>query len=119
MSEPHAPTTGPAAGRSAEQELQQAIAQIEAALEQPTRQLQREVDLAEDAVVRVRDRLIEQLRAEPEAERAPARRAALEQVNQAISLLAGVEYPIAAVYRRLLEEARDCLRHLLETGRLA
>jgi hypothetical protein len=90
-----------------------AVQTLEAALKLPPLQLTSEVDLAERAVARLRDHLIDQLRQAPSGPAAPHRRAALEQVNAGLSLIAGAEYPVAGIQRKLLEQARDVLKQLL------
>lgn len=57
------------------------------------------IDAAEQALVRLRDALIERYRIAPEL------RARLDQVNVAISLVVGIEAPITARQRQRLESA--------------
>jgi hypothetical protein len=74
----------------------------------------REIDVAERAIVRLRDGLIEELRQNPAGERAERMRNVLKQVNVAISLVAGIEYPAAGPQGQLLEQARIVLQNLLD-----
>jgi len=59
------------------------------------------VDHAENIVVHVRDGLIERLRAEG----APRWRKPLDQVNMALSLIAGVTYPANKIYKQYVQDA--------------
>ncbi|MFP4349156.1 MAG: hypothetical protein ACLFQY_12790 [Desulfococcaceae bacterium] len=71
--------------------------------------LEREVDRAENRVVKLRDCLIERLRADkPSAERA-RRRESLDRVNQVLSLIAGVEYPATGIHKNYMKDARQVL----------
>ena len=69
-------------------------------------------------MVRIRDRLIEQLRHDGTSSMAARQRIALEHLNAALSLIAGVEYPAAGIQRSSLEETRDILVRVLEDNLL-
>jgi hypothetical protein len=77
--------------------------------------LRAEVDEVERAVVAVRDHLIQRLRQTPRTPD-PALRRALDQVNVALSLVVGIEYPVGSVQRDLIEQARATLTALLAEG---
>lgn len=112
--------SGPAAtapgSRSLTEPCQAAIEALERALGQPPGEVPEEVDVAERAVVRLRDELIERLRRQTDAEAAPSWRAALGRANASLSLIAGVEYPASSIQRELLGRARDHLQELLDNG---
>jgi len=72
------------------------------------------VDVAERAIVRVRDCLIERLREQGNAPEAARWRLILDQVNVALSLLAGVEYPAAGIQQQPLHQARDLLKRTMD-----
>lgn len=81
------------------------------ALAKPPKQLGAEVDIAEQQVVRIRDRLIDNLR-RADTEPDDPRRAALKRVNMALSLIVGVEYAAGGIQRKPLAEAGKLLREL-------
>ncbi len=97
---------------------QVAVAAIERALQLPPLQLNLEVDAAERAVVHMRDHLIDRLRQDGTAAEAPGWRAMLKQVNTALSLIVGVEYPSVGERPKPLEQARDLLQGLLDEGQV-
>ena len=74
--------------------------------------LQRELARAEQAVVRLRDGLIARLRATAPDENAARPRAALTEINVALSLIVGGEYPVGQIERRFLGDASGVLRGL-------
>lgn len=92
-----------------------AVALLEDALSKPPEALRAEVDEVERAVVAVRDHLIQRLRQTPRTPD-PALRHALDQVNVALSLVVGIEYPVGSVQRDLIEQARATLAALLDEG---
>ncbi len=67
------------------------------------------MDVAEKAINRMRDRLIDDARKAPPEHQAVLR-AALHQTNVALSLIVGVEYPATGSQRKPLEMARDVLQ---------
>ena len=75
-----------------------------------------EVDVAERAIVRLRDNLIDQLRQENSETEARRLRTKLERLNVAISLIVGVEYPAAGIQQQLLDQAYDALKEALADG---
>jgi hypothetical protein len=85
------------------------LAQLEDALARPPDQLGEEVDQVERELATLRDELIADLRAN-------GRRAGLDQVNAVLSLVVGLEYPATGIQRTLIEQARDALRALLDSG---
>jgi hypothetical protein len=97
-------------------QVQETIAALEAALQTPAKHLKDEVDRALRAAVRLRDTLITRLRGESAAEDVVATRAALDQVNVAVSLIAGVEYPAEKVQREALQQAKGVLEGLVGAG---
>ena len=99
-------------------QCQEAVEALDRALDLPPQQLGREVDQVENTVVRIRDRLIEQLRHDGTSSVAARQRIALEPLNAALSLITGVEYPAAGIQRSSLEEARDILVRVLEDNLL-
>ena len=93
---------------------QEAVQALQQALNQPSLSLTEEVDQAERAVVRLRDALIERLRASDPASEDKQLRARLNIVNMCLSCIAGVEYPAGGIQRKLLEQAHEELVRLSE-----
>ena len=91
-------------------QMRQAIEKLTAAHEVPPRQVGRVIDDVENDVVRIRDALITRLRSDDAMQTRVQTRAMLDQVNIALSLLVGMEYPSAGVQRSLIEHARDALQ---------
>ena len=87
------------------------LAQLEDALTRPPDRLGEEVDQVERELATLRDELIADLRAN-------GRRAGLDRVNAVLSLVVGLEYPAAGIQRKLIEQARDALGALLDSGEL-
>ena len=106
----------PAFARIAD-DVRAAIAMIDDAMKRPPLELTHEVDGAERKVVDVRDALIAIVRAGDG--RSVRARAALDEVNAALSLLAGVEYPATGVQRSMLQQSLEALRDLLDRRHLA
>ena len=94
------------------QHCEEAVAAIEAVLAEKPRQRLQIVDFGECAIVRLRDCLIERLRQGEQAGLAQQLQDALDQVNIALSLVVGVEYPGAGIQQRSLEQAREVLIEL-------
>ena len=86
------------------------VAALERALRLKPEDLGQEVDTAERLVVRLRDCLIEWIR--PGDSAGHRWQTALDQVNAALSLIVGVEYPAVGIQRSLLEQARESLKAL-------
>ncbi len=95
-----------------EAERQHAVAALDRALSGKPAEEKETVDVAERAVVHLRDALIEQLRNQSESSVDPTCRQKLDQVNMAISLIGGVEYPAEGPQRKPLEQAREVLQSL-------
>ena len=83
----------------------EAVRLLDDALGKPPAELKAEVDVAERAVVALRDALIAQRRESP----SEAVQARLDQVNVALSLVVGLEYPMGGLQRTMLEQARSVL----------
>lgn len=83
---------------------------LDAAREADPMTLQRETARAERAISRLRDGLIARLRAAPPAEDTARPRAALAQINVALSLVVGGEYPVGRIERRFVGDASGVLR---------
>ena len=94
------------------QHCEEAVEAIEAVLAEKPRQRLQIVDFGESAIVRLRDCLIERLRQENQSSLAQPLQDALNQVNIALSLIVGVEYPGAGIQQRPLEQAREVLEKL-------
>ena len=75
------------------------------ALDKPPAELKAEVDRAERAIVALRDALILRRR-EAASEQVQTH---LDQVNTALSLIVGLEYPMGGLQRDMLEQARSVL----------
>lgn len=105
--------TGPSSASPQPAELcGEAIWLLDAALSKPPAALKAEVDVAEVAVVALRDQLIRVWRSSP----APSIRAALDSVNAALSLVVGLEYPMGGLQRDMLKQARSALQSTLDSG---
>lgn len=91
-----------------------AIGLLDEALSKPPAELKAEVDQAERAVVALRDELIDRWRTAAEAKV----RKALDEVNAALSLIVGLEYPMGGLQRKMLEQARGALQSTLDSGDL-
>ena len=87
-----------------------AVEALEQALGLPPAELTAQVDVAERAIARLRNRLIAELRAAQTGEDTGQCRQTLDTANVALSLVAGVEYPAAGIQRELLEQALKVLR---------
>ena len=98
------------------QHLHAAVDALDQALSLPSTQIKEEVDVAERAVVRLRDAAIERLRGDSAAEDQPPLKAARHGANVALSLIASVEYPAAKIQRSKLESARGVLQGLVAAG---
>ncbi|MEW6333680.1 MAG: hypothetical protein AB1558_05385 [Thermodesulfobacteriota bacterium] len=89
---------------------QKALSKLDTALDLHPPRLLDEVDVAENAVARLRDVLIGRHRkAQSPADGAEVKRV-LDRVNTALSLIAGVIYPSGGIQRSCIEEARNLLR---------
>jgi tagatose-1,6-bisphosphate aldolase non-catalytic subunit AgaZ/GatZ len=90
----------------------EALRVLDAAMDKPPTELNAEADTAEREIAALRDLLIERTRQRTLA----ASSAALEQVNVALSLVVGLEYPVGGIQRELLDQARTVLRGVLGSG---
>ena len=97
--------------RTPTQLCREAIGLLDAALDKPAALLTAEVDTAERKIVALRDVLIERARRQGSGVDS-----SLGQVNVAVSLVVGLEYPVAGVQRELLTQARSVLQQVLESG---
>jgi hypothetical protein len=111
-------TQADTADSSPEEICSRAVAVLDGLLGQPAASRLSDIDRAERLTVCLRNSLIERLRAGDAAQKARVH-PALTQVNMAVSLLVGVEYPAAGVQEKPLKEARDTLQDLLDQGWLA
>jgi hypothetical protein len=93
-----------------------AIAALERALGFTGQDQREEVAVAARALVRLRDGLIDRRRQIRDSTESARLQSALERVNTALSLVAGVEYPAAGAERRPLEQARNILNRLGARG---
>ena len=95
----------------------EAVKVMEQAGQKPPAELGEEIDIAERLIVRLRDRLIDRLRENDHSADDRTRwRSALDQVNGALSLVVGVEYPAAGLQRKMLEQACAALRRVQSDG---
>ncbi len=92
----------------------EAIEALDRALSLPGNKVGEPVDEGERAAVRLRDGLIDLLRAESGSDDGAASRSALKQVNAALSVIVGVEYPVGGVQRKRVQLARDTLQSVLD-----
>lgn len=94
----------------------QTVAALEEALRLGPEDLSKQVEVAQRAVVRLRDDLIKRVRQDDASTEASRWRAALDRVNAALSLIVGVVYPAAGIQRQLLKEALEALTALVPPG---
>lgn len=103
-----------ASGHERDSELcrlcRKAIEKLDNALDLHPQKLTFEVDIAENAVARLRDLLIDNYRRAENPSDATELRRFPDRVNTALSLIAGVVYPSAGIERSLVEEARKVLK---------
>ncbi len=91
---------------------QEAVQALDDLLATPPRERHQIVDHSEHAIVRLRDCLIERCRQETTGGQASALRSALDQVNIAVSLITGVEYPGTGMQEKPMLQARNILKAL-------
>ncbi len=91
---------------------QEALQILDDLLATPPRERHQIIDHSEHAIVRLRDCLIESCRQETAGSEASALRSALDQVNIAVSLITGVEYPGTGMQEKPMVQARDILKAL-------
>src|ERR671932_1103830 len=104
------------AGRSLLADWRAAVDAIDRALGLAGPDQHEEIGIAERALVRLRDGLTDRRRQVGDSVEAARLQSALERVNTALSLVAGVEYPSAGAERRPLEQARNILNRLGAAG---
>ena len=90
----------------------QAIDRLKEAYDLPPARLTYQVDLAEKAVVQLRDILIERFRDIQKPSEGKEFGKILEQVNLALSFITGIEYPAAGIRRSGIEETKKILEKL-------
>ena len=101
---------------SATENCRDAIATLDRALQKEPQDIGTDVDLAEQAIVRLRDTLINRLRQQNASSSTSAQWEELKQVNVALSLIASVEYPGNGIHPEPLKTVRDILQKLLDVG---
>ncbi len=84
-----------------------ASATLERALNLPPLQVGREADVAERAIVQVRDELIGRLRTNTDPKDSRAR---LDRANVALCLIAALEYPVGGTPRHSIQGALDAVK---------
>ncbi len=91
---------------------QKAVEQIEFALKQPPVKLDADADRSEQTLVHLRNALIGKHRQSRDLVEAQTANKHLRQVNIAISLVAGVEFPATGIHRKGLKEAKGVLEKI-------
>jgi hypothetical protein len=94
------------------QSYRRALKVVERGAALSTPQLEEQGDVAERAVARLRNELIDKLREVAGSAEEPRWREALDRVNTILSLVVSVEYPVARIQREALEEAHGVLQGL-------
>ncbi len=97
-------------------QCREAIAHLEQAYMAPPLQLTRDASAAGRIVVKLRDRMVEQLRQDGNGAETEKKKKALDRLNIALTLIVGVEYPSVGVRRKPIEQARDLLESILVDG---
>jgi hypothetical protein len=97
-------------------DLREATRALERALQAPTLEVQLEASSAEKMIVHARNDLIDSLRKDPGAPECHAWKALLEQLNAALSLIIGIEYPSNFVRREKITQAKTYLEEILAEG---
>ncbi len=94
-------------------ESRTAAAALDRAMHGDWRQVQEEGGRAMQITVKLRDLLIEQLRAgNADIDQAKVWQGKLIQLNAALSLIAGIIYPSSSIRREIIEQARDRLMEI-------
>jgi hypothetical protein len=94
----------------------EAVTMLNEVLSVTPRDRYQEVDMAERAIVLLRNGLIERLRREEDVDQVTRLHRGLDETNVAISLITGVEYPGAGIQEESLAQARDVLIKLGDEG---
>jgi hypothetical protein len=97
----------------------EAVTLLDEVLGMTPRDRYQEVDMAERAIVHLRDSLINRLRREEDLAQVTRLHEALDRTNVAISLITGVEYPGAGIQEESLQQARKVLQNLSDDGILS
>ncbi len=96
---------------SLNEQCSMASAALERALNLPPLQVSREADVAERAIVKVRDELIGRLRANSD----PATtRTQLDRANVALCLVAALEYPVGGTPRHSIQGALNAVQAITQ-----
>ncbi|HEY7321737.1 MAG TPA: hypothetical protein VIE89_29570 [Candidatus Binatia bacterium] len=90
-------------------QCQELAQKLDRATHLPPRELEGEVDQIQRDLVRLRDTFIRELRCAQVSSVADQLRLGLEDVNVALTLVVGAEYPVTAIKRSALEQARNTL----------
>ncbi len=90
----------------------EAIEAIDRVLATPPRDRHQIVDFGECAIVELRDCLIERYRQAGDPSEKQRLRSELDQVNLALSLITGIEYPGAGIQEKTILPAREVLGKL-------
>lgn len=93
---------------------QQALEAIETVLQERPVAHMREIAHAVDALVRVRDRLIE---FDHEQGLSPEARLHLDKINAMLSVIASLEYPLAGLHWQRIEKVRKGLDQMLQESK--
>jgi hypothetical protein len=88
-----------------------ALTVLDRALGQPPERMADDLPEAVRTLARLRNRLIDQRRADPDSPEVAER---LDRVNAILSVVAGGEYPIVGIRRERIVDARDALAGLVE-----
>lgn len=86
-----------------------AVNRLETAVDLKAADLQEQTDTAIRALVGLRDRAIEKMRAAEEVSKSEWKEF-LDHVNIAISYAAAVEYPLTGIHRKMIEQAGETLK---------
>ncbi len=87
-----------------------ALGKLEKAAGLAPQELTDEIDIAENAVVGLRDILIDRYRQAESPSEAEQFMGFLTCVNTVLSMIAGVVYPVAGIQRASIEKARNLLK---------
>ncbi len=99
-------------GRSLAELCRESSKILEEALDMPPRELGGAVEQAQKRVVGVRDCLIERLRADDRSGKQSFDRKALDRINVALSLIAGLAYPATGIHKRYMKDATKILEEV-------
>jgi hypothetical protein len=91
--------------------LRETIACLKAAYHHDPAELEGTIDVAVRSLVRLRDKLIEESR-QTDPDDLAQHGKALRDVNAALSLIVGVDYPAAGIKRELMKKAEQLLKDI-------